>query len=76
MQLLGYVLLKILLILAIQSDGVHVQGYISCSMNNTALAATGDNIMWYWKVGPLILFGIGQTMTMILLLEFIIAQSP
>ena len=76
MQLLGYILLKTVLILAIESDGVIAQGYISCSTNVTSLAAVEDNIMWYWKVGLLILFGVGHTMAKILLIEFIIAQSP
>ena len=76
MQLLGYVLLKTLRILAIESDGVLTHEYISCSMNITSLAAIADNIMWYWKVGPLILFDVGHTIAGILLIEFIIAQSP
>ena len=33
-------------------------------------------VEWYWKLSPYILYGIGDTIVNVLLLEFIIAQSP
>ena len=53
-----------------------IQRYLSC----TALAANatnpGNNAEWYWKLGPYILYGIGNTISDVLIFEFIIAQSP
>ena len=53
-----------------------VQRYISCTgiLNSTKLA--GDKIALYWKIPPFILFEVGKTMSQVLLLEWIIAQSP
>ena len=72
---LGYILLSALGAYdVIVSDDL--QRYISC----TALAPNGtnqsDHFKWYWKVGPLMLYGIGKTVSVVFLLEFIIAQSP
>ena len=36
----------------------------------------GDNIDWYWKLVPCILFSVGRTVSKVFLLELIIAQSP
>ena len=57
-------------------DWNDVQRYISCTriLNSTKIA--GDNIALYWKIPPFILFEVGKTMTQLLLLEWIIAQSP
>ena len=70
---LGYVLLSAFGVYgAVVSDDA--QRYLSC------LTPTGgnpsDNVEWYWKLVPYILFGIGRTVAGVLLSEFIIAQSP
>ena len=72
---LGFILLSAFGVYGIiVSDDV--QRYLSC----TALAANatnpGNNAEWYWKLGPYILYGIGRTITVVLLCELIIAQSP
>ena len=72
---LGFILLSAFGVYGvIVSDDV--QRYLSC----TALAANatnpGNNAEWYWKLGPYILYGIGSTISDVLILEFIIAQSP
>ena len=72
---LGFILLSAFGVYGvIVSDDV--QRYLSC----TALAANatnpGNNAEWYWKLGPYILYGIGRTLSSVLLSEFIIAQSP
>ena len=72
---LGYILLSALGVVGvIVSDDV--QRYFSC----TALAGNttnpGDQIEWYWKLCPFILYSIGGTITAVLLFEFVIAQSP
>ena len=56
-------------------DWNDVQRYISCTriLNSTTIA--GDNIALYWKIPPFILFEVGKTMSQVLLLEWIIAQS-
>ena len=50
--------------------------YLSC----TALAANVTHpdsyVEWYWKLGPCILYSVGYTISYVLLLEFLIAQSP
>ena len=76
MSILGYILL--------QATGVwgvvvsdDVQRYLSCT--EMALNATERPDMyveWYWKLGPYVLYGVGKTITNVLLLEFVIAQSP
>ena len=57
-------------------DWNDVQRYISCTrtLNSTKIAC--DNIALYWKIPPFILFEVGKTMSQVLLLEWIIAQSP
>ena len=72
---LGFILLSAFGVYGvIVSDDM--QRYISC----TALAANatnpGNNAEWYWKLGPYILYDIGRTISGVLILEFIIAQSP
>ena len=72
---LGFILLSAFGVYGvIVSDDI--QRYLSC----TALAANatnpGNNAEWYWKLSPLFLYGIGRTISGVLILEFIIAQSP
>ena len=72
---LGYILVSALGVVGvIVSDDV--QRYLSC----TALAGNATNpsdyVEWYWKLDLCILYGIGKTIICVLLLEFIIAQSP
>ena len=48
--------------------------YMSCT--NYYATTPGDHVEWYWKLGPSILYGIGKTISGVLLFELIIAQSP
>ena len=52
------------------------QRYLSCVPNASLWQIPGDNVEWYWKIGPLGLHGAGQAIVYIFLFEFIIAQSP
>ena len=48
--------------------------YLTCSSVNTTEL---DHIVpWYWKICPLLLYSTGKTIVCVLVLEFIIAQSP
>ena len=48
--------------------------YLSCSSVNTTQL---DHIVpWYWKICPLLLYSTGKTIVCVLVLEFVIAQSP
>ena len=51
------------------------QLYLTCSPFNITIQSDGL-IAWYWKSVPFLLYGIGRTLCNILLLEFILAQSP
>ena len=72
---LGHFLLS-----ALGVDGVivsdDVQRYLSCTALAPNATNPGDQIEWYWKIGPLILYCIGSTIIGVLFLEFTIAQSP
>ena len=72
---LGHILLSALGVVGvIVSDDV--QRYISCTALADNATNPGDNVEWYWKLGPWILYKFWKTMIGILLLELIIAQSP
>ena len=45
-------------------------------VNASVQQIPGDNVEWYWKIGPLTLYGVGQAIVHIVLYEFIITQSP
>ena len=75
LQLLGDVLLEAVSVKSVLDSG-DVQRYISCKMLPHNAFHPGDNIDWYWKLVPFILFGVGRTVSKVLLLELIIAQSP
>ena len=49
--------------------------YVSCERLAHNASHPSDNIDWYWKLVPFILFGVGRTVSKVLL-ELIIAQSP
>ena len=66
---LGYLMLKVIRV--IFSNNLH--GYITCLSNNTD---DWPNVDWHLKLVPSILYGIGRTISAMLILEFIIAQSP
>ena len=55
-----------------------VYGYAHSSdfTNYLTCTAVTTTVTWYWKLAPLLLFGISQALVSILLLEFTIAQSP
>ena len=50
--------------------------YLTCIALNTTVVPPDVYVEWYWKVVPLLLYGIGRTICNILLYEFMIAQSP
>ena len=69
---LGYFLLLVMEIVGvIVSDDV--QRYLSCA--KTAIDP-GIYIEWYWLFDPTLLYFIGRSISVVLLYEFIIAQSP
>ena len=79
MQLLGYVLMEASAIKG-EVSSADPQRYLSCvplyKVNASVQQIPGDNVEWYWKIGPLILYGVGQAIVNIIIYEFIIAQSP
>ena len=50
--------------------------YLSCTAPLLNTTHPSNHVEWYWKLGPYILYGIGQTISIVLFFEFIIAQSP
>ena len=40
------------------------------------ISRPADYAKWYWKLSPGVLYGIGDTISSVLMLEFVIAQSP
>ena len=50
--------------------------YLSCTVLAANATHPDSYVEWYWKIGPYVLFGTGKVATNVLLLEFIIAQSP
>ena len=79
LQLLGYVLMEALVIKG-ELSSADPQRYLLCVPIHQANASLrqipGDNVEWYWKIGPLGLYGVGQAIVHIVFFEFIIAQSP
>ena len=72
---LGHILLSALGVVGvIVSEGV--QRYSSCIALADNATYPGNQMEWYWKVDPTILYGIGKTIITVLLFEFMIAQSP
>ena len=72
---LGYILLSALGVVGvIVSDDV--QRYLSCTALAPNATDPGDQMEWYWKLCPTILYGIGRTIAIVILYEFVIAQSP
>ena len=51
-----------------------MQSYLSCATNTSA--HPDYYVEWYWKLGPYLLYGVGKTITTVLMYELIIAQSP
>ena len=73
MCILGYILLSALGVVGVI---VSIQRYLSCTGLADNATNPGDRIEWYWKLGPAILYGIGNTIAAVLVYEIIIAQSP
>ena len=74
LYLVGYIALEALVIKGVVvSDDV--QSYLSC-VKNTSLPYPDNYVEWYWKLGPYLLYGVGNTIITVLLYELIIAQSP
>ena len=74
LHLVGYIALEELVIKGVV-DSDDVQSYLSCAKNST-LVRPDYYVEWYWKLGPYFLYGVGKTITTVLLYELIIAQSP
>ena len=73
--IVGFVLL--------QASGIYgilysddVQRYLSCTALNMTTSHPDIYAEWYWKLSPGVLYGIGDTVSSVLMLEFVIAQSP
>ena len=76
LQLLAELLMEAICIKSV-IDWNDLQRYISCTgIQDNSTKLSGDNIELYWKLIPFIFFGVGKTMSQVLLLEWIIAQSP
>ena len=71
MCILGFILLSALGVASVISSD-DIQKYLELPDN----ATDPDNVEWYWKPGPCIMYGIGNIMVAVVFLEFIIAQSP
>ena len=68
LQLLGDVLLEAISVKSgLDSGDVH--RYISCKSLPHNASHPSDNIDWYWKLVLFILFGVGRTVSKVLLLE-------
>ena len=52
------------------------QRYISCTVLADNATNPGDYMEWYWKLSPSFLYSFGSTIAGVLILEFLIAQSP
>ena len=76
LRLLAELLMEAICIKSVY-DWNDVQRYISCTrIQDNTTKTPGDNIELYWKITPFIFFGVGKTMSQVLILEWIIAQSP
>ena len=75
LYLVGYIALEALVIKGVV-DSDDVQSYLSCALTNTTLANPDYYVEWYWKLGPFLLYGVGNTISTVMLYELIIAQSP
>ena len=76
MSILGFVLSQAAGILGVVvSDDM--QRYLSCTRKAPNTTEWLDShVEWYWKLGPIVVFGIGRAIAGVLILELIIAQSP
>ena len=52
-----------------------IQRYLSCTQLNVTVHPD-LYVDWYWKLGPFLLLGTGQTLAVVLFDVFLIAQSP
>ena len=50
--------------------------YLTCKALPVEAETPDSMVEWYWKVGPLLLWNIGNGLGFMLLLEFVVAQSP
>ena len=73
---LGYLVLQAIEIYGKIVESNNGQQYLTCSPLNITTQSDGFIVAWYWKSVPFLLYGIGRTLCSILLLEFILAQSP
>ena len=54
-----------------------MQRYLSCTRKAPNTTEWPDShVEWYWKLGPIVVFGVGRAIAGVLILELIIAQSP
>ena len=69
----GYILLEASAVVGVvYSHDIH--SYLSCTHNTTHHHVY--IVHWYWKIGPLLLYSISKMVLSVLMLEFLIAQSP
>ena len=73
-------ILGVILLFALGVVGVvvsdDVQRYLSCTAQADNATNLGNQMEWYWKLYPYVLYGIGKTIAVILVYQLIIAQSP
>ena len=75
LYLVGYIALEALVIKGVV-DSDDVQSYLSCTTNTTLANPPDEYVEWYWKLGPYLLYGVGNTIIIVLQYKVIIAQSP
>ena len=75
LRTIGHILLSALGVVGVIVSG-GVQAYLSCTARAHHATYPGNELEWYWKLDPIIFYGIGKTIITVLLYEFIIAQSP
>ena len=71
---LGFVLLEALGVVGEMLSG-NEHRYLSCARSSNATSPY-NQLEWYWKLNPWILYSSGSTITAVLFIEIIIAQSP
>ena len=77
MSLVGFILLDVVELYSVfvYDD---IQRYLSCTQLNATVHVDHPdyNVDWYWKLGPLLFLGTGQTLAYVSFYVFVIAQSP
>ena len=74
--MVGFVLLQASGVYGILYYSGDVQRYLSCTALAPNATVPDSYTKWYWKIVPGVLYNIGDTISKVLLFEFVIAQSP